>query len=383
MLRVHGPRLRVIWICGAAGAGKSVAAWALFEALATAGRRVAYVDIDQLGMLYPAADADLGRHSLKAEALAALAPGYVAAQAQVLVVSGVVDVDTGPGTALAQDVDLTLCLLSPDPAALRERILARGRDEADAEEAVAEDAVLRDATFVDVAIATSGLSVTDTVSRLREFCWVPDHDPDVAVDAGGRWCEVHGQVVCSPSDMDVVVVTGPRAAGSSTIGFGLNMGRWRAGRRTGFVDLQQLGFISGRGSRTANETTLAIGQLAVMHNLMSERGAELLVVSGQLAVSDRATLRAALRAAQVTLVRLRADSKTLREHVHSRAEGNQTRLAGDDLLDADQEHQDVVVASALDEQHVLDASAADDAVLEVSGRTATDVIAEVDILNFG
>jgi hypothetical protein len=120
-----------------------------------------------------------------------------------------------------------------------------------------------------------------------------------------------------------------------------------------------------------------------MHNLMSERGAELLVVSGQLAVSDRATLRAALRAAQVTLVRLRADSKTLREHVHSRAEGNQTRLAGDDLLDADQEHQDVVVASALDEQHVLDASAADDAVLEVSGRTATDVIAEVDILNFG
>lgn len=378
MLRVHGPRLRVIWICGAAGAGKSVAAWALFEALAAAGRRVAYVDIDQLGMLYPAAAADPERHSLKAEALAALAPGYVAAQAQVLVVSGVVDVDTGPGTALARDLDLTLCLLSPDPAALRERILARGWDEADAEEAVAEDAVLRGATFVDVAIATSGLSVTDTVSRLREFCWVPDHDPDGAVDSGGRSWEAHGQGVCSPSDMDVVMVTGPRAAGSSTIGFGLAMGRWRAGRRTGFVDLQQLGFISGRGSRTANETTLAIGQVAVMHNLMSERGAELLVMSGQLAVSDRATLRAALRAAQVTLVRLRADSKTLKEHVHTRAEGSEARLAGDDLLDADQEHQDVVVATALDEQHVLDASAADDAVLEVTGRTAPDVIAEVE-----
>jgi len=316
-------------------------------------------------------------------ALAALAPGYVAAQAQVLVVSGVVDVDTGPGTALARDLDLTLCLLSPDPAALRERILARGWDEADAEEAVAEDAVLRGATFVDVAIATSGLSVTDTVSRLREFCWVPDHDPDGAVDSGGRSWEAHGQVVCSPSDMDVVMVTGPRAAGSSTIGFGLAMGRWRAGRRTGFVDLQQLGFISGRGSRNANETTLAIGQVAVMHNLMSERGAELLVVSGQLAVSDRATLRAALRAAQVTLVRLRADSKTLKEHVHTRAEGSEARLAGDDLLDADQEHQDVVVATALDEQHVLDASAADDAVLEVTGRTAPDVIAEVEILIFG
>jgi len=48
----------VFWVCGASGAGKSVAAWALFEALAAEGVRVGYVDIDQLGMLYPAAGDD-------------------------------------------------------------------------------------------------------------------------------------------------------------------------------------------------------------------------------------------------------------------------------------------------------------------------------------
>jgi adenylylsulfate kinase-like enzyme len=49
-----------MWICGAAGAGKSVAAWELFAEFAAADTRVAYVDIDQLGMLYPEADDDVG-----------------------------------------------------------------------------------------------------------------------------------------------------------------------------------------------------------------------------------------------------------------------------------------------------------------------------------
>jgi CO dehydrogenase nickel-insertion accessory protein CooC1 len=87
----------VFWICGASGVGKSVAAWALFETLAAEGFRVAYVDIDQLGMLYPAGSDDPERHLLKAEALLALLPGYASAGAQVLVVSGVVDPRLGPG----------------------------------------------------------------------------------------------------------------------------------------------------------------------------------------------------------------------------------------------------------------------------------------------
>jgi adenylylsulfate kinase-like enzyme len=365
---VNDPRLPVIWVCGASGAGKSVAAWSLFQEFAAAGTRVAYVDIDQLGMLYPAAVDDPGwHHALKGEALAAVLPGYVAAGAQLLVVSGVVDPHEGPRKQLPPDTDLTLCLLSPDPAVLRERILARGWSQADADEAAAESGLLEAAPFVDVHIETTELSVAETVARLRDV---------VHVDGEAR--ETHGGA--SPSSTDVVLLTGPRAAGSSTVGFGLAVGRWRAGRRTGFLDLQQLGFIA-RNGRTDSESALAVRQLAAMHNLMSERGAELLIVSGHLSVPDRALARAALPRATLTVVRLRADERTLAEHVRARVGGSDARLAADDLLGADQQHQDAVVATALAEQHMLDtAPADDDAVLDVSGRSPAEVIADVEHL---
>jgi predicted kinase len=117
-----------------------------------------------------------------------------------------------------------------------------------------------------------------------------------------------------------------------------------------------------------------------MHNLMTERGAELLVVSGHLSVPDRALVRAALPRAKVTVVRLRADERTLAERVRARVGGSDARLAADDLLDADQQHQDAVVAAALAEQHLLDTSSADDAILDVSARTPAKTIADVERL---
>ncbi|MDX6302373.1 MAG: hypothetical protein QOF53_3587, partial [Nocardioidaceae bacterium] len=336
VLRVPGPRLHILWVCGAPGAGKSTAAWSLFEELAAAGHRVAYADIDQLGMLYPAVDGDPERHALKATALAALVPGYLAAGARTLIVSGVVDVHTGARTALPPDVDLTMVLLSPDPTTLRQRILARGPDHHEAEEAVAEDALLRNAAFVDGLITTAGLSLTDTVERLRAYTGEPRTSPDAP-----------RRMVTSDAHMEVLVLTGPRAAGSSTIGFGLATRRWRAGRRTGFVDLQQLGFSWSRDGRVSSDATLAIVQLAVLHGLLAELGAGLLVVSGHLSVGDRATLRAAVPAARVTVVRLRADRGSIEEHVSARVRRSAARLAGDDLLDADRSHQEGVVLAAL------------------------------------
>lgn len=357
------------WICGATGAGKSAAAWALFNELAASGQRVGYVDIDQLGMLYPETDDDPYRFALKSDALARLVSGYARAGAQLLLVSGVIDPNLGPRHSLPPEVDLTLCLLSPNPTVLRERILARGWGEEDAEEAVAEDALLRDSGLADVVIETSGMSVAETVERLRHV------SSRLAPSTGD--CS---SMVCSTATSDVLVVTGPRVVGSSTIGFGLAMSHWRAGRRTGFADLQQLGFISRADGRTDGETRLGISQLATMHDLMTERGAERLVVSGHLDASDRALLRAALPQARVTIVRLRADMETLQEHAHARAKGSAARLAGDDLLDADEAYQDMVVATALDEQEWLDATAADDAVVDVSGRTPTEVVTEIQSL---
>jgi hypothetical protein len=363
------PRLPVVWICGASGAGKSVAAWALFAELAAAGERVAYVDIDQLGMLHPAADNDPGwHHGFKAEALATLMPGYVAAGAQALIVSGVVDPYEGPRMSMPPGTGLTLCLLAPDPAVLRQRILARGWSPADADEAAAESAVLRAASFVHLRIDTTALSVAGTVARLRDV---------VRLDDGAR--QTRRGEVASPSSMGVVLLTGARAVGSSTVGFGLARDRWRAGRRTGFLDLQQLGFFA-RDGRTGSESVLAVGGLAAMHELMTGQGAELLVVSGHLSGPDRALVRRALPRAALTVVRLRADEPTLVEHVRARVSRSDARLAADDLLGADQEHQDAVVAAALAEQRGLDPFPADDAVLDVSGRTSAEIIADVERL---
>ena len=81
--------LPVLWICGAPGAGKSVTAWRLFESMATDGGTFAYLDIDQIGMLYPESASDPERYRLKTDALNAVIPHYAAAGAQALIVSGI------------------------------------------------------------------------------------------------------------------------------------------------------------------------------------------------------------------------------------------------------------------------------------------------------
>lgn len=150
----------------------------------------------------------------------------------------------------------------------------------------------------------------------------------------------------SVADLDVVLLTGPRAVGTSTIAFGLAVRRWRANRRTGFLDFQQLGFRS-TGSRPATDSGLSIAQLAAMHGLMAARGAELLLVSGHLSGQAQAALRRTLRTASLTVVRLRADEATLREHVRTRAQGGGARLAGDDLVVANHHREDLLVATAI------------------------------------
>jgi adenylylsulfate kinase-like enzyme len=45
---------RLIWITGPSGVGKTTVAWRLWTRLKARGVPVAYVDIDQLGMCFPA-----------------------------------------------------------------------------------------------------------------------------------------------------------------------------------------------------------------------------------------------------------------------------------------------------------------------------------------
>jgi len=318
-------------------------------------------------MLYPVASGQ-EHHHLKAGALEALIPGYAGAGAEVVVVSGVVDSAIGPGETISA-LDLTLCRLSPGPTALRHRVLSRGGDEEEAAEVVADDRALRDAAFIDAEVDTTALTVSETVERLRPL--VPLRELPAGVSL---------PMACSPAQVDVVVVTGPRAAGSSTVGYGLAARRWKAGLPTGFLDLQQLAFLASRKSRSPTDTSLGITQLATLHAFMAASGAQLLVVSGHLDVHERAALRRALPSARVMVIRLRADATTLAAHVQARIAGRSARLAGDDLLGAASDHQAATIQAALAEQEDLDAHVDDDLVIDVTDRNSAHVITEIERL---
>lgn len=356
--------LPVLWLCGAPGVGKSVTAWALFEALGAEGRTVAYVDIDQLGMLLPTTEADPDRYALKAEALVALLPGYADAGAELLVVSGVAD----PSMPVhAPDAAVTFCLLTVDEATLRQRILARGWDEETADECVEEGIALREAPFVDVVVDTTSLDVAQVVARVRPL-----------VPAGAA--KHSGVAPQAPAAVDLVMVTGPRAVGSSTVSFDLARSRWRDDRTTGFVDLQQLAFLRRPGHRGHSETALGIAQVATLHGLFTRHGAELLLVSGHLEAGELQSLRESVPAAGVTVVRLRADEVTLAEHVRERVTGSAARLADDDLTNASTEHQAWVLRTAVEEQQAFELEAAEDVVVDVTGRSVEDVVASLQHL---
>ena len=64
----------VLWICGPPGVGKTVVAWEIYSKLNRSDASPAYVDVDQLGICYPAPRGDPARHSLKARCVLKAGP---------------------------------------------------------------------------------------------------------------------------------------------------------------------------------------------------------------------------------------------------------------------------------------------------------------------
>lgn len=110
----------VLWVGGPTGVGKSTVAYAVHRQYARAGVPVAYVDLQQIGFLRPAADGD----AIAIANLAALWRVHRDAGARGLIVSG----DLVPGHAdVFATTSLTGCRLHASPDTLAERLLLRGR----------------------------------------------------------------------------------------------------------------------------------------------------------------------------------------------------------------------------------------------------------------
>jgi hypothetical protein len=358
--------VQVWWVYGPSGVAKSVTSWRLFEDLAADDVASAYVDIDQLGMCYPALDADPWRDRLKGRVLAGIAGTYADAGCDRLVVSGVVD----PGLMgwYADRLDphrLTLCRLAVDDAELTRRLTARGVDDAWVADAL-EEAHDLEAAELPHAVVDTGVRWVGEVSAavraaLAQACpGVGPGDPDDESPA-------------PPADLEsrALCVTGPTAVGKSSVAFEVFL-KLREETTVAYVDLEQLGFTRGVSGdqRFANA--------AVAWHCFRAAGARRLVMSGRLERADeRRVLAEAVAPAPLHVAGLTADETAYVERVAARGRGGPPELAGDPLLGADPEELAVAAARAWAEQQ-RDAHASGwDAAYDTTDHTAAEVAEQV------
>jgi hypothetical protein len=119
----------VLWLCGPPAVGKSTVGFEVFTRTLADGVPAAYVDLAQIGFCRPAPDDDPDNHRLKAGHLGRIWPGFRAAGARCLIVSGSVSdqetvdryQDELPAAAW------TICRLRAGRRTLAERTLRRGQ----------------------------------------------------------------------------------------------------------------------------------------------------------------------------------------------------------------------------------------------------------------
>lgn len=343
----------VLRLAGVPGVGKSTVAWTIAQQLAADGVRLGYVDIDQLGMCYPAPDGDPDRWHLKETALASVAARFAAAGAERLVVSGVAD----PGAAPPGNGHPTVALwLDADEATRRERLAPRGWSREQVDDVLAASAEeQRTAHAAWSRVDTDGSSVEETARAVL-----------------ARWGG--GVAQAAPARADghaparVIWITGPRCAGASMVGWEIASARWAMGERTGFIDAAQLGF------QWNVEEEIGVGNAADLLRLFARAAARTTVVAAPFEIAPEA-VRAALPRADVRFVRLDVDASSVRDRALRRVRGEGPRVIGDDLLGAPPAAIEAVIDTAI--RQLGTPTRAGEVLVDTKDSTVAEVAARV------
>jgi AAA domain-containing protein len=350
--------LPVLWLCGPSGVGKSTVAWDLFDGLPGAG----HVDLDQLGMCYPEIPSDPGRTRLAARILGRAVANFRAAGAGCLVVSGCLDSRRGVPTEYLTEAALTVLRMRCDQPELRRRLEARARRGEDRERALRDADVLDHSGLPYPCVDTTGRGAAEVLAVVRRR-W-----GGFPARPAGSW---PGPV---PAPGEILWICGPAGVGKSTVGWEVAQWSRGAGHRTGFVDLQQIGFLHPRPGGDPGNHRLKAANLAAVWADFHAYGARRLVVVGP--VERPSELRQyveALPSARLTLCRLHASPGPLRERIRRRGRGDGPPIAGDALRGQPETVLEAAHEAAVAQAAALDRAGLGDLRLDTDRRSVAEL----------
>jgi hypothetical protein len=165
----------------------------------------------------------------------------------------------------------------------------------------------------------------------------------------------------APSAIDcaAILVTGPRAVGTSMVAWQVLMASVASGHWTGYLDLEQLAFLSP--TLRARSLTTKLANIATCWAGFRNQGARRLVLCGHVDRHELDALRDLVPSLRV--VALTAAPATLLERAQRRSRLKDVWLPGDDLFGRDDAHlRDVVHQSGTIEPDQADRVIATDAV---------------------
>jgi hypothetical protein len=320
----------VVWLCGPPGVGKSSAGWALFARWTAAGSVCGYVDIDQLAICLPFHPDEGATTRLKATNLHAVLENYQAAGAGSIVITGVA-LPTEVATFIASTTSarITWVRLRAEPSQLHARFVQRDGPIDLLPEVDRHAEELAASQFANLTIDTTALSpvaVAEAVDRALPRAQHNAHPTGPPRRSA--------QTAPGPNDRPahVLLLTGPRAVGTSTVGWEL-LQLAQQHMTTAFIDLAQVGFVNEHRNISPRRHPLRAANLADIASNYQHDGARLVIAVGSVLDADELSeYSALLTPGGLTVCRLHAVPEEVQRRVIARsAASGGPHLAGDDL----------------------------------------------------
>jgi hypothetical protein len=349
--------------------------WEIFSQLSRSGVRSAFVDLDQLGICYPAPEDDPDNHRVKSGNLGATWPAFRDAGIRCLVISGGVDTagwaraytELVPGTAL------TLCRLRASKDVLRDRILRRGSPAGWVDRAMVLADVLDRDDVTDLRVDTDGRTVREVARLVREGAggWPPLAGSDVPVATAGRQPR---SGVGDAGPTPILWLCGPRGVGKSTVGWEVFVQVMADGVKAAYIDLSQVGHCRPAPDDDPGNHRIKARNVAAMWRTYRTAGARCLILSGH--VGHRDTVRAyadAVPGAVLSVCRLRAGPDQLTERILLRGRGGGPAIPGDELNGLQPDVLRAVARDAVRQGDRLEEAGVGDACVDTDGRSVEDL----------